>query len=206
MKEQLQKIEDLIKAEVNVKEMEYMTEDNGFIKKKIKPNFIALGKKLGPKMKAVSAAIAAFSAQDIVSLEKDGQITIDLDGERLLLALEEVDISADDIPGWSVATKAYLTVALDITLTEPLRQEGAARELVNRIQNLRKDSGFELTDRINVSWTGDENIRPAFDVFKSYICAEILADSLDWVPALIDGTEIEVNEAKLKVLITKKED
>ncbi|CAN5665380.1 isoleucine--tRNA ligase [soil metagenome] len=206
MKAQLEKVADLVMAEVNVKEIEYLSDTEGFIKKKIKPNFIALGKKLGAKMKAVSVAIAAFSASDISALEKDGQLTIDLDGVPLVLALEEVDISADDIPGWSVATKGYLTVALDITLTEPLKQEGAARELVNRIQNMRKDNDFELTDRIIVSWTGDENIRPAFDVFKSYICAEILADSLDWVPALIDGTEIEVNEAKLKVLINKKED
>jgi isoleucyl-tRNA synthetase len=204
MKSQLEKVADLVMAEVNVKQIDYLFDTEGFIKKKIKPNFIALGKKLGAKMKPVSAAIGAFTPQDISRLEKDGEITIMVESEPLVLKVEEVDISAEDIPGWSVASKGPLTVALDITITEPLRQEGEARELVNRIQNLRKDKGFELTDRINVKVFGPENIRPSFDVFKSYICAEILADSLDWTPSILDGTEIEVNDAKLKVHITKK--
>ncbi len=206
MKKQLERVEDLVKAEVNVKELSYLTETEGFIKKKIKPNFVALGKKLGPKMKAVSAAIAAFTNTEISALEKDGRYTLTVDGEPLLITLEEVDIAADDIPGWSVATKGSLTVALDITITEPLKQEGEARELVNRIQNIRKDAGFELTDRINVKWTGSENIKVSFDEFKHYICAEILADSLEWVPDLAGGTEIEVNDTKLTVHVTKKED
>jgi isoleucyl-tRNA synthetase len=205
MKTQLEKVADLVMAEVNVKEIEYLADTEGFIKKKIKPNFIALGKKLGPKMKAVSAAVAAFSAADIATLEKEGALTINIDGQSLILLLSEVDISADDIPGWSVASKGALTVALDISLTEPLLREGAARELVNRIQNLRKDNGLELTDRIHVAWSGPENISNSFDVFKSYICAEILADSMNWVPVLADGTEIEVNEAKIRVHILKKE-
>jgi isoleucyl-tRNA synthetase len=204
MKSQLEKVADLVMAEVNVKQIDYLFDTEGFIKKKIKPNFIALGKKLGAKMKPVSAAISAFTPQDISRLEKDGEITIMVESEPLVIRVEEVDISAEDIPGWSVASKGPLTVALDITITEPLRQEGEARELVNRIQNLRKDKGFDLTDRINVSVFGPENIRPSFDVFKSYICAEILADSLDWNPSILDGTEIEVNDAKLKVHITKK--
>ncbi len=206
MKKQLERVEDLVKAEVNVKELNYITDTEGFIKKKIKPNFVALGKKLGPKMKAVSTAIGAFTNLEISTLEKDGRYTLTVDGEPLVITLEEVDIAADDIPGWSVATKGSLTVALDITITEPLRQEGEARELVNRIQNIRKDAGFELTDRINVKWTGSENIKVSFDEFKHYICAEILADSLEWVPDLAGGTEIEVNDTKLTVHVTKKED
>jgi isoleucyl-tRNA synthetase len=204
MKVQLEKVEDLIKAEVNVKEFEYLTDTEGFIKKKIKPNFIALGKKLGANMKAVSTAIGAFTGHDIALLEKEGQYTLNINGEEVIIALNEVDIAADDIPGWSVATKGSLTVALDITLTAELKQEGDARELVNRIQNIRKDSGFELTDRIDVLWTGGGNIADSIDVFKSYICAEILADSLNYASDLADGTEIEVNEAKLKVLIKKR--
>jgi isoleucyl-tRNA synthetase len=205
MKEQIRKVEDLIRSEVNVKEIEYITETEGFIKKKIKPNFVALGKKLGPKMKAVSAAIVAFSGEDIARIERDGVYPLQLDGEVLELALNEVDIAADDIPGWSVASNGALTVALDITITEPLYQEGTARELVNRIQNIRKDKGMEVTDRIEVSWSGGENFAASFDVFKSYICAEILADSFEKVPEIADGTEIEVNDAKMKVLVTKKE-
>jgi isoleucyl-tRNA synthetase len=204
MKTQLEKVEDLIKAEVNVKELEYLTDTEGFIKKKIKPNFIALGKKLGPKMKAVSTAIGAFTGHDIAQLEKEGEYTLNINDEPLIIYLNEVDIAADDIPGWSVATNGSLTVALDITLSEALKQEGDARELVNRIQNIRKDSGFDLTDRISVMWTGGGNIGLSFEAFKAYICAEILADSLDYVSDLADGTEIEVNEAKLKVLINKR--
>jgi isoleucyl-tRNA synthetase len=203
MKAQLEKVADLVLAEVNVKEIEYLTETEGFIKKKIKPNFIALGKKLGSKMKAVSVAISGFGQHQISELERNGETTITIDGEPLTLKLEEVDISAEDIPGWSVATKGPLTIALDITITPPLKQEGEARELVNRIQNLRKDNGFDLTDRINVRWFGPENIRDSFNVFKSYICAEILADSLEFDTAVYDGTEIEVNDAKIKIHITK---
>jgi isoleucyl-tRNA synthetase len=121
------------------------------------------------------------------------------------LALEEVEIAAEDIPGWSVASKNGLTVALDITLTDELKEEGDARELVNRIQNIRKDNAFEVTDRIDVQWTGPENLKISVDNFKTYICAEILADSLNWVPTLDTGIEIEVNEANLKVHVSKKE-
>ena len=205
MQAQLQKVEDLVKAEVNVKEIEYITETEGFIKKKIKPNFVALGKKLGQKMKAVGAAIAIFTDHDIATIEREGQFTLTIDGEPIVLLLNEVDITAEDIPGWSVASKGSLTVALDITLTDELKQEGEARELVNRIQNIRKERGFELTDRIVAEISGDESIKNSVNTFKTYICAEILADSLTWVPEMTGGTEIEVNEAKLTVKVTKKE-
>src|SRR5262245_22932660 len=150
MKGQLQKVEDLVKAEVNVKEIEYLNADNTFISKKIKPNFVALGKKLGPKMKAVSAALSQFTQDDIAQLEKEGQYSLSIDGEPVILQIQEVEISSEDIPGWTVANKGSLTVALDITVTPELEAEGNAREFVNRIQKIRKDSGFELTDRVEL--------------------------------------------------------
>lgn len=204
MKQQLALVEDLIKAEVNVKEFEYITDTEGVIKKKIKPNFIALGKKLGAKMKTVGAAISAFSQHDISTLEKEGQITITVDDEAITLLINEVDISAEDIPGWSVASKGSLTVALDITITEKLRMEGEAREFVNRIQNIRKDSGFELTDRISVKLVDNEKLTPSIIEYKNYICGEILADDLTIVPAIENGTAIDVNEMSLTVSVIKK--
>ncbi|WP_416439287.1 isoleucine--tRNA ligase [Phnomibacter sp. MR] len=205
MKAQLEKVEDLLKAEVNVKEVDYLTETEGFINKKIKPNFALLGKKLGPNMKAVGAALTAFSQQQIADLERTGAVELDINGQAIAILVNEVDISADDIPGWSVASKGSLTVALDITLTDELKQEGDARELVNRIQNIRKESNFELTDRIDVQYAGPENIVDSFDRFKSYICAEILADSLSYVPALTDGVSVEVNDFQLTLKVSKKE-
>jgi len=204
MKEQLSKIEDLIKSEVNVKEIEYLTETEGFINKKIKPNFIALGKKLGGKMKTVSAALANFGQNDISSFEKEGKFVLDVDGEPLILQLTEVEISAEDIPGWSVASKGSLTVALDITITDELRKEGEAREFINRIQNLRKDSGFEVTDRININIEQNDRLAGSINEYKNYICAEILADSISFVPQIDNGTEIEVNDISLKVNVIKK--
>ncbi|CAA9540219.1 MAG: Isoleucyl-tRNA synthetase [uncultured Segetibacter sp.] len=204
MKEQLAKIEDLIKSEVNVKEIEYITETEGFINKRIKPNFIALGKKLGPKMKAVSAALATLSQHDISAFEKNGNFILQINGEPLTLDLAEVEIFAEDIPGWSVASKGSLTVALDITISEELRKEGEAREFVNRIQNLRKDSGFEVTDRININIVENERLANSLNEYKNYICAEILADSINFVPKLPNGTEIEINDIPLQVSVMKK--
>jgi len=151
MQDQLVLIQDLITAEVNVKEIEYLTETEGIIKKKIKPNFKALGTKMGAKMKAAGAAITAMTGAQIATLEKTGEILLSIDGEELSIALTEVDIAAEDIPGWSVASKGSLTVALDITISPDLQQEGDAREFVNRVQNIRKESGFALTDRIFVT-------------------------------------------------------
>ncbi len=204
MKEQLEKIEDLIKAEVNVKEIEYITDTEGVIKKKIKPNFKALGNRLGAKMKAASAAIGRFSQHEIAAIEKEGRINLDLDGEAITLELADVDITAEDIPGWSVANKGSLTVALDITITEELKQEGDAREFVNRIQNIRKESGFELTDRIFVDVLESEPLKPSIIKYNDYICREILADVIEWKPEIQGGIEIEVNDALLKVAVNKK--
>lgn len=209
MKEQLKKVEDLIKAEVNVKEIEYLDPDNTFIRKKIKPNFVALGKRLGPKMKAVSAALAAFTQEDIALLEKEGQYNLPVDGEPVILQITDVDITSEDIPGWMVAGKGSLTVALDVTITPELEAEGNAREFVNRIQKIRKDSGFELTDRIGVKVAAVDGLKESLAQYKDYICAEILADSLEFLPELTTGTVpeatgIDINDVSLNVIVSKK--
>lgn len=204
MKAQFEKVEDIIKSEVNVKEIEYLTADNTFIKKKIKPNFVALGKKLGAKMKAVSAALAQFTQEQISSFEKETVYNLLIENESVPLYLTDVEIVSEDVPGWMVAGKGAVTVALDVTITTELLNEGNARELVNRIQKIRKESGFELTDRIVVKVTDEEKLRSSITQFKSYICAEILADNLDLVPQLTDGTEVEVNDTLIKVQVSKK--
>lgn len=204
MKDQLVLVEDLIRSEVNVKEIEYLTETEGFIKKKIKPNFIALGKRLGARMKAVSAALAQFSQEDISRFEKEGQYSLLIDSEPVILQISEVDITSEDIPGWTVAGKGRLTVALDITITPELEQEGNAREFVNRIQKIRKDSGFELTDRINVKVVADGSLKTSLEAFVDYISAEILADELEFVPEISGGTDIEINDIVLKTIVLKK--
>jgi isoleucyl-tRNA synthetase len=204
MQDQLVLIQDLITAEVNVKEIEYLTETEGIIKKKIKPNFKALGTKMGAKMKAAGAAITAMTAAQIATLEKTGEILLSIEGEELSIALTEVDISAEDIPGWSVASKGSLTVALDITITPDLQQEGDAREFVNRVQNIRKDSGFALTDRIFVTLEHCDRLKESIVKYNDYICREILADSINWVDKVANATELDVNENLLKVSITKQ--
>ena len=204
MKEQFSKVEDIIMSEVNVKEIEYLTADNTFIKKKIKPNFIALGKKLGSKMKPVSAALTQFTQENISQFERETVYNLLIDNETVTLYLTDVEIVSEDVPGWMVTNKGAVTVALDVTISPELLNEGNARELVNRIQKIRKESGFELTDRITVLVSDNENLRPSITQFKSYICAEILADDLDFSPALMDGTEVEINDIPIKVQVLKK--
>jgi isoleucyl-tRNA synthetase len=204
MKDQLVLIQDLITAEVNVKEIEYLTETEGIIKKKIKPNFKALGTKMGAKMKAAGAAITAMTGAQIATLEKTGEILLSIDGEELSIVLTEVDIAAEDIPGWSVASKGSLTVALDITISPDLQQEGDAREFVNRVQNIRKESGFALTDRIFVTLEHCDSLKESIVKYNDYICREILADSINWVDKVANATELDVNDNLLKVSITKQ--
>ncbi|MEO5996949.1 MAG: isoleucine--tRNA ligase [Chitinophagaceae bacterium] len=204
MKGQIEKIQDLIKTEVNVKEIQFITDTDGFITKKIKPDFQSLGKKLGSKMRAVSIALEQFNQQDIINLEKNGFYTLFIEGEPLILHVNEVIITSEDIPGWIVASKDGLTVALDIVITPELEMEGNARELVNRIQKIRKDSGYELTDRILVKIEQQGSIDTTITQFNDYICAEILAEKLELVQELVSGTEVEVNNILLKVFVTKK--
>ncbi|MEJ7737852.1 MAG: isoleucine--tRNA ligase [Chitinophagaceae bacterium] len=204
MRTQLMRIEDLVKAEVNVKEIEYISNADGFVSKKIKPDFQALGKKLGPRMKLVASALSVFTQQDIATLERDGSFTLFIEGDPISISLNEVEITSEDIPGWMVANKDGLTVALDVTITPDLENEGNARELVNRIQKIRKDSGYELTDRILVKVMQHEALNTSITQYNDYICAEILADKLELVPEIANGTQVEVNDIPLKITVTKK--
>ena len=204
MEQQLKKVEDLVKAEVNVKEIEYLSDTEGFIKKKIRPNFQALGKKLGGQMKTVSQALSGFSQHEISLFEKEGRYSIPVGAESLELNISDVEITSEDIPGWTVANKGPLTVALDINVTPELIQEGDAREFVNRIQKIRKESGFDVTDRIEVKVAANNGVNQALAKFNDYICAEILADKLELTTQIYDGTEIEVNDNHLKVIVLKK--
>jgi isoleucyl-tRNA synthetase len=191
-KKRLEHIQDLILSEVNVKELEYLGAENEVIVKGIKLNFKALGPKIGSNMKLLSAVVSKMNQEDIRSIEKDGKIELDLGSIKFELILEDVEISAQDIPGWLVNTNGALTVALDITISDVLKKEGIAREFVNRLQNLRKDSGFDVTDKILVRVETDEITWGAILDFKLYICSEILADDLIHVKGLQNGAEIDI--------------
>ena len=155
-------------------------------------------------MKAVASALSNFSQADISKMEKDSQYNLSIDGEPVILQLSEVEITSEDISGWTVAGKGSLTVALDVTITPELEHEGNAREFVNRIQKIRKESGFDLTDRIEVKVAASNGLKNSLAQFNDYICAEILADKLELVPEIEDGTEIEINDISLKVIVSKK--
>jgi isoleucyl-tRNA synthetase len=170
MKEAIEQMEELILAEVNVKEINYITDTEGVISKKVKPNFKLLGNKLGAKMKQASALIGNFTQTQISQLEKEGAYSLEVEGEIIPILLSEVDIIAEDIPGWSVAVKGALTVALDITISPDLLQEGHARELVNRVQNIRKDSNFELTRFYSKLWITQNSRKPLIN-FQSIFAA-----------------------------------
>jgi isoleucyl-tRNA synthetase len=204
MKGQLEKVEDLILAEVNVKEMEYLPADNDFIRKKIKANFVILGKRLGGKMKLAAAAIAAMSQEEIRELESTGAYSLMVEGESIHLLKEEVDIQSEDVEGWMVASRNALTVALDVVVSPALEQEGNARELVNRVQKIRKDLDLELTDRIIVEIQSDPGLDDAFTQFNAYICAEILADHVLLKKGLSEGLDTEINGKTLKINVIKK--
>jgi isoleucyl-tRNA synthetase len=204
MKLAIEQMEELILAEVNVKEINYITETEGVISKKLKPNFKLLGAKLGTKMKQASAVIAALSQNEISELERNGTLTIQVEETAIVLLINEVDIIAEDIPGWSVAVKGNLTVALDISLSEALLKEGNARELVNRVQNIRKEANFELTDKILLQIVDNPNLKGSINEFSEYICREILATQIDWVTSLEEGVDIEINDQKLRILVRQK--
>ncbi|GAB3347721.1 isoleucine--tRNA ligase [Arachidicoccus ginsenosidivorans] len=203
MQEQLSKVEDLIKSETNIKEVTYLKDDQGIIHKKIKADFKSLGKRLGAKMKQVASLIGQFSGQEIARLEKEGKLAVAVDGEMIEIQKTDVIITAEDVPGWSVASRGQLTVALDITITEALKQEGIARIFVNRIQNIRKEERFELTDRIFVEVLDNSKIKAALQRYNDYICSEILADRLSYVSDVKNGTEIDIDDNKLKIKVQK---
>ncbi|WP_149527050.1 isoleucine--tRNA ligase [Sphingobacterium hotanense] len=199
--EKVEKVKDLILSETNIKDIEFITDTTGIIKKKIKPNFKALGAKVGKDMKTVAAAIQAMSAEQISELEINGNIA--LTGTEYVISSEDVEIIAEDVEGWQVANLGRLTVALDVHITPELKDEGLARELINRIQNLRKDKGFEVTDRIAVTLSQNTEIQQAVENNFSYICTEILADALKIDNSLVIGEPIEVDGKNLLLLIEK---
>jgi isoleucyl-tRNA synthetase len=204
MMQQLKKIEDLILAEVNVKEMQYLPANNDFIKKRVKPNFVILGKKLGAKMKSAASIINALDQQSIRKLEQEGKLNIVLDNEDVEILREEVEIQSEDVAGWMVASRNAFTVALDVSVTPALENEGNARELVNRVQKIRKDLDLELTDRIIVEIQSDPDLDHSFTDFNAYICAEILADQVLLKQGLSEGVETEINGKMLKINVIKK--
>jgi isoleucyl-tRNA synthetase len=204
MQDQLKKVEELILAEVNVKEMQYLPADNDFIRKRIKANFVILGKKLGSSMKAAATQIASLSQDAIRSLETTGSMQLNIEGELFEISREEVDIQSEDVQGWMVASRNALTVALDVTITPDLAHEGDARELVNRIQKIRKDLDLALTDLISVEIQSDNQLDISFTQFKAYICAEILADHISLIVGLDKGVETEINGKLLKINVIKK--
>jgi len=199
--EKVEKVKDLILSETNIKDIEFITDTTGIIKKKIKPNFKVLGAKVGKDMKTVAAAIQAMSAEEISELEINGNIA--LTGTEYVISSADVEIIAEDVEGWQVANLGRLTVALDVHITPELKDEGLARELINRIQNLRKDKGFEVTDRIAVTLSQNTEIQQAVDNNFSYICTEILADTLKIDNSLAIGEPIEIDGKNLLLLIEK---
>jgi len=190
MKEQLKKVADLILSEVNIKEIEYLSEDTAMLVKKIKPNFKTLGPRYGKLMKQISAAFAALRQEDIRAFEQSGKLNLTIDGQELDLELPDAEITTQDIPGWIVSTQNQLIVALDITVTEDLASEGLAREIVNRVQNMRKDKGFEVTDTIILRLELNDQIAKAVEQFGAYICSETLA-IIDTETKLTETTENE---------------
>ncbi|WP_313375982.1 isoleucine--tRNA ligase [Chishuiella sp.] len=205
MKANLEAVTDLLKQEVNVKEIQLITneEASSLLVKSIKPNFKTLGPKYGKEMKAISAATSQITNEQIVKLEQSGKIDLQIDNKTLSLDLEDFEIATKDIPGWTVASNSTLTVALDLQLTEELINEGVARELVNRIQNLRKESGLEVTDKIRLNLKNDEPIANAVKQNKDYICSETLAEDLVLQETVENATEIEINDLLTQISITK---
>ena len=209
---EIEAVSDLIKAEVNVKEIVLLDDASGILVKQIKPNFKALGPRFGKDMGLIAKEIQGFSAAQISQLDKEGSLSIVISGNSIILSLEEVEISSQDIEGWLVANSNGITVALDITISDELKQEGIARELVNRIQNIRKDSGFEVTDKIKVHLQKNSDpsqseqakqLENAVKANEAYIKSETLTESLVFEENIDNGTEIEFDEIKTKISITK---
>ncbi|MFM6954732.1 MAG: isoleucine--tRNA ligase [Sphingobacteriaceae bacterium] len=198
---QVEQVKELILSETNIKNIEFITDTAGFISKKVKPNFKTLGPKVGQAMKDVAAVLSNLSQEEIAGFEKEGKFAIP--NTAFVVELSDVELFAEDVPGWQVASLGALTVALDINLTEELKQEGIARELINRIQNVRKEQDFLVTDRIKVRLSDDQAISPAVKNNLTYICAEILADTLVLEANLTSTETFEIDDVKLFVSITK---
>mgnify|MGYP001201448794 FL=1 len=202
-KEEILAVANLIKNEVNIKEIQILEDASGILIKQIKPNFKALGPKFGKDMRFIAAEIQKFTKEDINKIEKDKSISIKVNEKNITLDITDVEISSKDIEGWLVANEGALTVALDVTITEELRKEGVARELVNRIQNARKDSGLEVTDTIKLTVLNFENLQSSINENKDYIMSETLTKELVFVEELSNGTEIAFDTIKSSILIEK---
>lgn len=196
-------VEDLIKAEVNVKEVELLDDASDILVKQIKPNFKTLGPRFGKEMGLIAKTIQSFGQEKINELEKNGEITVDVSGKSIILNLEDVEISSQDIEGWLVANANGITVALDITITDSLKKEGIARELVNRIQNIRKDSGFEVTDKVNVTLVSQSEIEDAVQANETYIKVETLTENISFVTEIENGTSIEFDNLTTLITVQK---
>ena len=202
-KAEIEAVSDLIKAEVNVKEIVLLDDASGILIKQIKPNFKALGPRFGKDMNLIANEIKALSADQINQLDRDGSLNIVISGNNVILTTEDVEISSQDIEGWLVANANGITVALDITISSALKQEGIARELVNRIQNIRKDSGFEVTDKIKVLLQNNEELENAVSKNLDYIKSETLTETLVFSENVINGTEIVFDDINTMILISK---
>lgn len=200
---EIEAVADLIKAEVNVKEIELLDDASGVIVKQIKPNFKALGPRFGKDMGLIAKEIQKFDADQISKLDREGEIIVQIGGNSITLTVDEVEISSQDIPGLLVASSGNITVALDITISDELRKEGIAREIVNRIQNLRKESGLEVTDKIKVVLQDNGVLKEAVTENMSYIMSETLTETLDFEDEMPDGILIEFDNITTKILITK---
>ena len=201
--ESIEAVKALILNEVNVKELKFVDNAAGILVKKIKPDFKKLGPRYGKIMKALAAAIQAMSQDEINAFEKAGTFTLTVEGQEAMIERADVEIISEDIPGWLVANEGRLTVALDITVTENLRKEGLARELVNRIQNLRKSSGYDITDKISVTVLSNDGMDEAIKDFNSYIANQVLAVSVEITDVISDATEMDFEDFKLSVRIEK---
>jgi isoleucyl-tRNA synthetase len=200
-KTHIEAVKDLIMNEVNVKELRFV-EGSGVLVKKVKCNFRTMGKKFGKLMKGVAAAMDALSQEQIAELEQQGSIGINVEGQALSVEAVDVEIISEDIPGWLVANEGNLTVALEVELTDELRNEGMARELINRIQNIRKESGLEITDRIAVTLSPNDDVEKSIESFGEYIKTQVLADVLMVEPN--DGQEVDFDDFKLNIKVEKK--
>ena len=190
-------------SEVNIKQVEYIDDTSGILVKKIKPNFKKLGKEYGPKMKEIAALIQAFGQEEIKKLEKDKTLPVSLNGQAVNLTLEDVEITSEDIPGWIVASENGLTVALDITITEELKKEGISRDVVNRVQNLRKDMGLEVQDKIKIDvQLSNDLVNAALESNKEYICAETQALELNLQDQVEGANALDMDDFILNLKIT----
>ena len=202
-KRHIEAVEDLILSEVNVKELKFVESGSGVLVKRVKCDFKKLGPKFGKQMKAVAAAVAGMTQEAIGELERNGRYTLEIEGGAAVIEASDVEIFSEDIPGWLVTNEGRLTVALEVTVTEELRREGVARELVNRIQNIRKNSGFEITDKIAVTLSKNPNTDDAVNEYNTYICNQVLANSLVLADEVPDGTELSFDDYSLMVKVTK---